>query len=173
MTRLDQSKFKIGKIVNTHGIRGELKIVRITDFENRFESGNTVYLQDSDEYKALTISSHRVHKGFDLVQFKGYENINEVEGWKGKVLTIDEEQLTDLEEDEYYYHEIIGCKVITTGDEKLGEVKEILSPGANDVWVVKRPHAKDLLIPYIEQVVKNVDIENSTITVELMEGMLD
>lgn len=170
---MDQTQFKIGKIVNTHGIRGELKIVRITDFEDRFLPGNTVYLQDSDEYKALTISSHRVHKGFDLVQFKGYENINDVEGWKGKILTIGAEQLTDLEEDEYYYHEIIGCKVFTTDNKELGEVKEILSPGANDVWVVKRPNAKDLLIPYIEQVVKNVDIDNSAITVEVMEGMLD
>ncbi|MBT2598732.1 MULTISPECIES: ribosome maturation factor RimM [Oceanobacillus] len=171
---MSEGKFNIGKIVNTHGIRGEVKVVRITDFEDRFSSGNTVYLQDNQgEYKPLVIATHRVHKGFDLLQFKGYKNINEVEAFKGLMLSIDEDQLTDLEEGAYYYHEIVGCKVFTTDGEELGKVKEILSPGANDVWVVQRINAKDLLIPYIEQVVKEVDNENKIIKIQLMEGMLD
>lgn len=170
---MSEVKFNIGKIVNTHGIRGEVKVVRITDFEDRFSPGNTVYLQDNKEYKPLVIATHRVHKGFDLLHFKGYGNINDVEAFKGLMLSIDEDQLTDLEEDAYYYHEIVGCKVVTTDGEELGKVKEILSPGANDVWVVQRIKAKDLLIPYIEQVVKEVDIENKIIKIQLMEGMLD
>ncbi|MFS0751869.1 ribosome maturation factor RimM [Oceanobacillus sp. 1P07AA] len=170
---MSEAKFNIGKIVNTHGIRGEVKVVRITDFEDRFTPGNKVYLQDENNYKPLTIDTHRVHKGFDLIQFKGYGNINDVEAFKGLMLSIDEDQLTDLEEDAYYYHEIVGCKVITTDGAELGKVKEILSPGANDVWVVQRVKAKDLLIPYIEQVVKEVDIDNQLIKIQLMEGMLD
>ncbi|MCT1904161.1 ribosome maturation factor RimM [Oceanobacillus sojae] len=170
---MNTEKLKIGKIVNTHGIRGEVKVLRITDFEERFTPGNKVIITSEQKDTTLTIDSHRIHKGFDLITFKGYTNINDVEKWKGMNLYIDKNQAAELEEDAYYYHEIIGCSVETTEGEALGKIKEILSPGANDVWVVQRPGKKDLLLPYIEDVVKNVDIEAGTISVELMEGMLD
>ncbi|WP_080874778.1 ribosome maturation factor RimM [Oceanobacillus timonensis] len=166
-------KLKIGKIVNTHGVRGEVKILRVTDFEERFTPGNEVILVSDDGDTSLTIASHRIHKGFDLLTFEGYTNMNEVEKWKGLNLYIDKNQTEELEENAFYYHEIIGCVVQTTDGDTLGKVKEILSPGANDVWVVQRPGMKDLLIPYIEDVIKKVDIQTGVITVELMEGMLD
>ncbi|MFC3040308.1 ribosome maturation factor RimM [Virgibacillus xinjiangensis] len=170
--------YNIGKIVNTHGIRGDLKVLRISDFEERFMKGQTVYMEGESASdgmpESFTISSHKQHKGFDLVRLEGYENINDVEQFKGKFLKISEEQLTDLAENEFYYHEIIGCEVFTdnTGD-KLGVVKEILSPGANDVWVVKQKKGKDILIPYIEDVVKDVDVEAKKVVIEPMEGLLD
>ncbi|GIO21945.1 ribosome maturation factor RimM [Oceanobacillus sp. J11TS1] len=170
---MSKQKLKIGKIINTHGIRGEVKILRITDFEERFTPGNEVIIAADQGDITLTIDSHRIHKGFDLITFKGYTNINKVEQWKGLNLFIDKNQATELEEDAYYYHEIIGCQVQTTEGETLGKVKEILSPGANDVWVVQRPGKKDLLLPYIEDVIKKVDTDTGIISVELMEGMLD
>jgi 16S rRNA processing protein RimM len=81
--------------------------------------------------------------------------------------------LHDLDDNEFYYHEIVGLEVETVDGEKIGKITEILSPGANDVWVVKRPGKKDALIPYIEDIVKDVDIENGVVKVELMEGLLD
>ncbi|MFD1850404.1 ribosome maturation factor RimM [Oceanobacillus bengalensis] len=171
---MNKKMFNIGKIVNTHGIRGEVKVFRISDFEERFQVGETVYLEkENGENIELVIDGHRIHKGFDLIHFKGYDNINDVEKHKGTYLKITEEQLTELEEDAYYYHEIIGCNVVTTSGEVLGIIKEILSPGANDVWVIKRPKSKDLLIPYIEDVVKNIDISEKKIVIEPMEGLLD
>ncbi|MFD1067600.1 ribosome maturation factor RimM [Oceanobacillus locisalsi] len=170
---MDTEKLKIGKIVNTHGVRGEVKLLRITDFEERFIPGNEVIIVSDDGDIPLTIASHRIHKGFDLLTFEGYTNLNEVEKWKGLHLYIDKKQAAELEEHAYYYHEIIGCKVETTEGETLGSVKEILSPGANDVWVVQRPGQKDLLLPYIEDVVKKVDVTSGVISVELMEGLLD
>jgi len=166
-------KLKIGKIVNTHGIKGEVKVLRITDFEERFTPGNEVIITSEQNDITLTIESHRIHKGFDLITFKGYTNLNDVEQWKGMNLYIDKSQTEELEENAFYYHEIIGCQVQTADGDTLGKVKEILSPGANDVWVVQRPGKKDLLIPYIEDVVKKVDIQTGVISVELMEGMLD
>ncbi|WP_040980070.1 ribosome maturation factor RimM [Oceanobacillus jeddahense] len=166
-------KLKIGKIVNTHGIRGEVKVLRITDFEERFTPGNEVIITSEQRDITLTIDSHRIHKGFDLITFKDYTNVNDVEQWKGMNLYIDQSQAEELEEDAYYYHEIIGCQVQTVEGEELGKVKEILSPGANDVWVVQRPGKKDLLLPYIEDVVKKVNTQDGIISVELMEGMLD
>ncbi|WP_067729433.1 ribosome maturation factor RimM [Oceanobacillus damuensis] len=165
--------FNIGKIVNTHGIKGEVKVMRISDFEERFEPGETVYVIKDEQPIELTIATHRMHKGFDLVQFKGYDNINKVESFKGCKLKIYEGQLTDLAEDEYYYHEIIGCEVFTNDDRSLGEIKEILSPGANDVWVVKQAKGKDLLIPYIDDVVLEIDTAEKKVVIEPMEGLLD
>lgn len=171
---MDNRLFNIGKIVNTHGTHGEVKIVRITDFEERFEPGNTVFAAGQDQPPIpLTIESHRQHKGFDLLKFKNRNHINDIEDLKGVYLKIDQSQLTELEENEYYYHEIIGCDVLTLDKEKIGTVTEILSPGANDVWVVKQTHGKEVLIPYIEDVVKEIHIEEQKIIIEPMEGLLD
>ncbi|MFD1018159.1 ribosome maturation factor RimM [Thalassobacillus hwangdonensis] len=171
---MNQTMFNVGKIVNTHGIRGEVKVLRITDFEERFEPGQCLYLsKEGIAEKELIIETHRQHKGFDLIKFEGHPNINDVEGYKNGMLRIKEDQLTDLEEDEFYYHEIIGCEVKLQDGTVIGDVKEILSPGANDVWVVKRKGEKDALIPYIEDVIKEVDIESGTIIIEPLEGLLD
>ncbi|WP_405102235.1 ribosome maturation factor RimM [Oceanobacillus sp. FSL H7-0719] len=165
--------FNIGKIVNTHGIRGEVKVKRISDFEERFTSGEKVYLETETELIPLTIAAHRVHKGFDLIQFEEFNNINDVEKYKGMMLQIKETQLTELTEHEFYYYEIIGCEVFTLDGEIVGKVKEILAPGANDVWVVQRKGKKDALIPYIGQVVKEIDVQNKKVRIEPMEGLLD
>lgn len=165
--------FNIGKIVNTHGIRGEVKVKRITDFGERFEAGNTVYLKSETALTPLIITAHRIHKGFDLIRFKGFDNINDVEKYKGSYLQIQEEQLTELTENEFYYHEIIGCDVFTTAEAYIGKIKEILAPGANDVWVIERQGKKDALIPYIEQVVKEVNVKDKRILIDPMEGLLD
>ncbi|WHX27141.1 ribosome maturation factor RimM [Virgibacillus halodenitrificans] len=171
---MNKIMYKIGKIVNTHGIRGEIKVVRISDFEERFNKGNTVYvIKENKEPHPVVIKSHRIHKGFDLLVFEGYDSINDVEGFKGASLEITEDQLTELEENEFYYHEIIGCTVFSEENEEIGRIKEILSPGANDVWVVQRAGQKDLLIPYIEEVVKEVDTQEKKVVIKPMEGLLD
>lgn len=171
---MTEKMFNVGKIINTHGIRGEVKVLRISDFDERFEVGGTLFLVRENEASVeLEIDSHRVHKGFDLLQFKGIDNISDVEHYKGAFLRITEDQLTDLEEDEYYYHEIIGCDVYLNSGEKLGVIREILSPGANDVWVMKQEKGKDVLIPYIEEVVKQIDVAANKVIIEPMEGLLD
>ncbi|MBV6683229.1 ribosome maturation factor RimM [Rossellomorea sp. RS05] len=166
--------FNVGKIVNTHGIKGELKVLSMTDFpEERYQKGNELTLFiEGKEPKSLTIASYRKHKNFDLLMFEGYSDINEVEGFKQGILKVDESQLQDLDEGEFYFHEIIGCVVRTTSGDELGVVKEILSPGANDVWVVKAPRGREHLIPYIEDIVKKVDIAQKEIIIEPMEGLL-
>lgn len=169
-----EKMFNVGKVVNTHGIRGEVKVLRISDFEERFTVGEQLYLvKENEQPIQLIIDGHRINKGFDLIHFKGYDNINDVEHYKGSYLKIMESQLTDLAENEFYYYEIIGCEVYTNNAEKLGEISEVLSPGANDVWVVKRPKGKDLLIPYIKDVVMDVDIAAKKVVIEPMEGLLD
>ncbi|RLQ95928.1 ribosome maturation factor RimM [Falsibacillus albus] len=167
--------FNVGKIVNTHGIKGEVRVISRTDFaEERYKPGNRLYLfmDKAESPLELIVKSHRVHKNFDLLTFDGFENVNDVENFKTGILKIKEEQLTDLDENEFYFHEILGCKVKTTSGEEIGEIKEILTPGANDVWVVKGTNGKELLIPYIEDVVVDVNISDKIVVIEPMEGLL-
>lgn len=166
--------FIVGKIVNTHGLKGEVKVKRITDFEERFHVGSTVYIKNKDnEAIPLIIASFRTHKNHDLLQFEEYDSIEAVEPLKGATLYIKKEQLTPLEPGEFYFHEIIGCKMYTLDGEYIGEIESILTPGANDVWVVKNESGKEILIPYIDDVVKEVNIEEKKVLIELMEGLID
>ncbi|MDC3412922.1 ribosome maturation factor RimM [Aquibacillus sp. 3ASR75-11] len=169
------SMYNVGKIVNTHGINGEVRVIRITDFEERFQKGQTLYYKKREESDPipLVIDGHRKHKQFDLLHFESHHSINDVEQLMGTMLMVSEDQLGVLDEGEYYYHEIIGCHVYTMTGEALGVVKEILSPGANDVWVVQRNGKKDVLIPYIDDVVKEVNIETKSIKIEPLEGLID
>jgi len=167
--------FNVGKIVNTQGIKGEVRVISKTDFpEKRYKAGNVLYLfmPNSKTPIELTVKSHRTHKNFELLTFEGLNNINDVEKFKEGILKVPESQQDELEADEFYYHEIIGCLVATTRGDEIGKVTEILSPGANDVWVVKGKDGKDLLIPYIHDVVKKVDVKEKVILIEPMEGLL-
>lgn len=120
----------------------------------------------------LTVKSHRKHKNFDLLSFEGHPSINDVEKYRDGILKVSKDNSVDLAENEFYYHEIIGLRVLEDGTE-LGKVKEILSPGANDVWVVQRPKKADILLPYIASVVKEVDLEAGVVRVEIPEGLID
>jgi 16S rRNA processing protein RimM len=167
--------FNVGKIVNTQGIKGEVRVISTTDFpEERYKKGNVLFLflPKNETPVQLTIKSHRKHKNFDLLLFEGYENINEVEKFREGILKVPESQLGELEEGEFYFHEIIGCLVFTMDGEEVGKVTEILTPGANDVWVVKGKKGKENLIPYIDEVVKKVDLKEKIILIDPMVGLL-
>ncbi|WP_394217218.1 ribosome maturation factor RimM [Halobacillus trueperi] len=171
---MEKQLFNVGKIINTHGIKGEVKVHRVTDFDERFEPGQLLYwVNDNNEPKPLVIRTHRSHKGFDLVSFEDHPTINDVEGYKNGKLMVSEDDQEELDDHEFYFYEIIGCTVFLESGEELGEIKEILTPGANDVWVVKRKNQPDVLIPYIEPVVKEVDTERKTIIIDPIEGLLD
>ncbi|MGT2932544.1 ribosome maturation factor RimM [Streptococcus catagoni] len=167
--------YNVGKIVNTQGLQGEMRVLSISDFaEERFAKGTILALFDEKNQfvENVEIAKHRKHKNFDIVAFKGMNHINAIEKYKGYTLKVSEENLTELEDGEFYYHEIIGLDVYEN-DLLIGQVKEILQPGANDVWVVKRKGKKDLLLPYIPSVVLSVDVKASRVDVEVMEGLDD
>ncbi|HAX74161.1 MAG TPA: ribosome maturation factor RimM [Firmicutes bacterium] len=164
---------QVGKIVNTHALQGEVKIVASSDFtEERFAKGSQLYIEFEGQHVPVVVATHRAHKGADLVKFKQLNSINDVEKYKGCSLLVSMDDISDLDEHEFYYFEIIGCQVVTTEGKEVGEVSEILTTGANDVWVVKRQGQKEALIPYIEHIVKSVDVDQKLITIEEVEGLL-
>lgn len=163
--------------MNTHGIRGDLKVLSKTDFAHqRFAAGSKLWMfhEESGQSQEITIESSREQKGMYIIKLKGYNNINDVEKFKGWVIKVSAEEQGSLDDGEYFYHEIIGCEVVTEEDELLGVVSEILSPGANDVWVVEQPQGKGkpILLPVIDPVVLKVDTANKRITVHLIEGLV-
>lgn len=166
--------YNVGKIVNTHGLRGEVKIISTTDFaEDRYKKNQKlVILNEGSLIREVIINTHRKHKNFDVVTFVNHHNINDVEQYKGMTLAVSEEFLTDLEEDEFYYHEIVGLHVYQE-DVLIGKVKEILELGSNDVWVVQRVGKKDVLIPYIEDVVLSVNVSNNRVEIANIDGLID
>ena len=167
--------FNVGKIVNTQGLQGEMRVLSVTDFaEERFKKGNKLALFDKKDQFVMDveIASHRKAKNFDIIKFKGMYHINDIEKFRDFSLKVAEEDLSDLEDGEFYYHEIIGLEVYEN-NVLLGTIKEILQPGANDVWVVKRKGKRDLLLPYIPPVVLGIDIEQGRVDVEIPEGLDD
>ena len=167
--------YQVGKIINTHGIRGEVRVLSTSDFtDERFMPGNALYLFDKGELvKEVVVKTHRKHKQFDLLSFEKLEDINLIEGFKGFDIKISEDQQQDLEDGSYYYHQIIGLDAVTLDGEKIGKISEILAPGANDVWVVNRKGKKELLLPVIDDVIKKVDLEQGLVVVDLLEGLDD
>ena len=167
--------FKVGKIVNTQGLKGEVRVISTTDFaEERYQKGVELALfRDGEFEKLLTIKSHRRHKNFDLLTFEDHPRIEDVEGYRDCLLKVSSDALEELEDDELYYHEVVGLEIITDEGEYLGKVSEILSPGSNDVWVVKQKGKKDLLIPFIEPVVYKIDKDNKQAFIHVLEGLFD
>ncbi|ERJ13494.1 ribosome maturation factor RimM [Haloplasma contractile] len=162
----------VGKIANTHGLKGELKIKSDTDFkEERYKTGSKLYLSSGDEMIELEVATHRVHKNYDLVKFKGLDNINDVEQYKGCTVHVHESQLDELDDGDYYYNDLIGSAVY--GNDYIGIVKDVLNHGASDLLVIKRESKKEVMIPFVEEFVETVDLEKKEIKINEIEGLID
>jgi 16S rRNA processing protein RimM len=161
-------KIKIAKIVNTHGIRGDLKLKSYTDFEDfRFKKGHHLFIRYENQDIEMEVRSHRVHKGMDLVRFEDHLDINLVEKYKN-CFVYDYKNDALLDEDEYYVSDLIGCEVYNN-NELIGKVMDVQLYSHHDLLVVKGKD-KDYKIPYVNAFVLNEDIENKRIDVNLIEG---
>ncbi len=167
------AELRVGVIVKTHGIKGEVKVYPTTDSPLRFEELTHVTLRSGKTVRELDIEQVRFFKNLVILKFKGIDNINDVEQYKGADLFIPREEGQELEEGEYYIADIIDIRVVTDTGEELGTVRDVLETGANDVYIIKRKDANDLLIPATEECILDVDIENNIMTVHLLDGLLD
>ncbi|MFD1440163.1 ribosome maturation factor RimM [Lacticaseibacillus hegangensis] len=165
--------YTVGKIVNTHGIKGELKVMPVTDFpEQRFAPGSQLVIEGKTPL-TVTVAGARKQKAMYLLKLKEFDDINDVERFKGLALGVADADVQDLSEGEYYYHDIIGLTVIDQTGASLGQVSEILSPGANDVWVIPRPGKPDVLLPFLKSVVLRIDLDAKVAHVDVPEGLID
>lgn len=170
---MSQQYFEIGKIVNTHGIKGELKVVPLTDDIKRYDDLEWVYIDINGKLEKYTIESVRYHKQNVVLKLNSVNDMNKAEVLKNSFIKIPRELAIRLPENAYFICDIIGCIVVDEANNVLGKVYDVIETGSNDVYVLKAENKKDILIPAIKDVVMNVDIANKTISVKLLEGLVD
>lgn len=158
----------IGKIINNHGIKGEMKIESLTEDINRFEDLDKIYLDDEQE---ILIEFIRQHKGFILIKFKGYDDLESSYKLRNKYINILEEDRIKLTEDNYFIYEIIGLKVYDLEDNFLGEIIDVYTGPSNDMYLVKNKDT-EFMIPAVKEFIKIIDLEAGLMKIELIEGLI-
>ena len=164
--------FTIGKIVNTHGVKGEMRVKPSTDDIKRFEKLKEIQLEVKGGTKTYELTSVRYHKDFVLIKLKGIETMDDAELLKNTLIRIDRKDSLPLSEDEYYQCDLYDLEVMTEEGRNLGILTDIIITGSNDVYVVTNPETKkEILLPAIKQCIKKVDIANRQMIVHLMKGL--
>jgi 16S rRNA processing protein RimM len=164
----------VGQVAGAHGIRGEIKVNILTDDPERFGRLSRVWLgRDEEEPVPWPLEGYRLHHGRALLKLEGCDNRTLAESLRAHLVLVPLEEAIPLEEDEYYEHQIIGLGVWTSSGERLGEIEEILYTGANEVYIVRsdEPGRKEILIPAIEEVVLEIDLEAGRMTIEPLAGL--
>jgi 16S rRNA processing protein RimM len=165
--------YKIGYIANTLGIKGEMKVLLLSNIPDRFKDLEECYINTGTGRQRVEVERYRPYKtGSIVLKLKGYDDANSVLPFKGKYLEVDRDNLARLEEGQFYVFDIIGCKVLEADGSMLGEVVEVLSPGAHDVYVVKGDKG-EILIPAVKEMVKEINIREKIISVQLPEGLVE
>ena len=164
--------FRIGIISSTHGIRGEVKVFPTTDDNARFKELTSVLLDTGKEHIRLEIQNVKFFKQFVILKFKGIDDINDVEPYRGCALLVERKDAVSLEEDEYFIADMIGMKVVTDQGEEFGTLKDVMETGANDVYVIDHPVKGEVLIPAIRECILDVDIEGGQMRIHVMDGLI-
>ena len=163
---------QVGVISSTHGVRGEVKVFPTTDDVKRFKKLKKVILYTGKEQLPLEIEGVKFFKQFVILKFRGIDNINDIEKYKGKSLLVDREHAVKLKKDEYFIAYMIGMDVFTEEGELFGALKDVMETGANDVYIIEMTDGKEVLVPAIKQCILDVDIENRKMVIHLLEGLV-
>jgi len=164
---------QVGKIVNTFGLKGEVKVIPLTDEVDRFSELEYVFLEDNLSTK-LTIERYRVKDNIVIIKFKEISSIDEAQKLKNRYIVIERERAKKLPKDTYFICDIIGLEVYDLGGRKLGRIKDVLKTGSNDVYICDSYIGKkDILIPALKDIVKEVNIEGGYMKIKVVEGLLD
>ena len=164
---------QVGAITQTHGLRGEVKVFPTTDDVKRFKKLKEVILDTGKDKMALEIENVRFFKQFAILKFKGFDNINDIERYKGKSLYVTRENAVKLRKDEYFIADLMGVKIYDEQDAYMGVLKDVIVTSANDVYEIALEDGRTLLLPAIKQCVLDVDIEQRRMKVHVLDGLLD
>ena len=163
---------KVGVITTTHGVRGEVKVYPTTDEPERFLELDHVLLDTGKEFRDLEIKNVRFFKNLVILKFKGIDNINDIEKYKGHDLWIPREEGQELDEDEYYIADLLGLRVILDDGTEFGTLKNVMETGANDVYIIDTNAHGEVLVPAIRECIQDIDLEKNIMTIHLMKGLI-
>jgi 16S rRNA processing protein RimM len=165
--------YEIGKIVNTHGIKGEVKVIPLTDDPQRFNELKWVYAGSDDSKKVLNIEGVKFFKNTVIVKFKEVQDMEAAGKLKEQYMYVDRKNAVKLPKDTFFICDLIDSEVFDIEGNKLGDIRDIIQTGSNDVYVVKSENGREILVPALKSVVKEISIENKKIVVELPEGLVE
>lgn len=161
------SKISVGKVVNTRGLRGEVKIYPYIDELDAFSEFSYLIVNE----KKYDINKVKFFKNMVFITFDGIDTIEMAEKLKNFDAEIYEEDLPSLEDGEFYIKDILGMEVITDSGEHLGTIKDVFRTGSNDVYEVKRENKKSMYLPAIKDVILSIDTKNNKMTVHIIDGL--
>jgi 16S rRNA processing protein RimM len=163
---------KVGQIVSTHGVKGEVKVYPMTDNIKRFDDLKYCYLERNNEYIKIEVLGVKYIKQMVVLKLSDVNDMNEAFKLKNKFIYVDRQNAVKLPEDKYFIADLIGIEVYDLNGNMLGNVASIFSLKSNDVYEIKEKSGKTFLIPAIKDVIKSIDIENNKMTIELLEGLI-
>ena len=168
-----EKRLQVGVISSTHGVRGEVKVFPTTDDVKRFKRLKEVILETGKEELVLEIEGVKFFKQFAILKFKGFDNINDIEKYKGKSLFVTRKNAVPLRKDEYFIADLQGLIVEDEAGNQIGTLRDVMETGANDVYIVDMTDGKEVLLPAIKECILDVDVEGGKIRVHMMDGLLD
>ncbi len=166
---MKKEKLEVGQIVNVFGIKGFVKLYPYVDNINRFDELKNVFIKNNK----FEIEQIKYQKNMVLIKFKGIETVEQAEKLRNSIVEIDRSDAIPLEEGQYFITDLIGLNVYLENGEKLGVLEDIYNTGSSDIYVVKNELGKQFLLPYIDDVIKNIDLDNEKITVHLIKGLIE
>lgn len=160
----------IGKCVKPHGLHGEIAVKPITDFPERFEDTETVFAhQQKDPVKRLEIESVRHHSGGFLIKFQGVDSKDAAAGLRGYFLAVPEDELVELEEDEFWHWQLEGLQAYSPQGQIIGTLKEVIESPAHDLYLIETPEGRTHLVPAVHQYVPEINLDQSRVVVIIPE----
>ena len=168
-----QEYFEIGQIVTTHGIKGAVKVNPFTDDISRFDDLKSLYIEFRKELLEFEIEDVSYHKNQVIIKFKKIDSIDDANKYRSCYLKIKREDAVKLPKNTYFIADLIGIEVYDESNNLVGKLQDVFPTGSNDVYVVKKADGKELLLPAIKKVIKKIDIENSKMIVDVIEGLDD
>lgn len=176
--RIMTELYQVGAITQTHGIRGEVKVFPMTDDVSRFKNMKELILDTGKEQIVLEVTSARPQKNLVILKFKGIDNINDVEKYKGCGLFVTKENRVKCKKDEYFIADLIGLRAIDEEGEAFGTISDVIQTGANDVYVVTTKQGEEVMIPAIKNCILEVSVEEQDgqagyVRIHLLPGLLD
>ena len=168
-----QEYLEIGQIVNTLGLKGMVKIVPFTDDIHRFDELKSVMLERNQQKTEYEIEQVMYRKNMVYLKFKGIDRVEEAERLRNSILKIHRSEGAKQDEDSYYIVDLLGLPVYSDEGKKLGVLEDIFNTGSNDIYVVKDELGKQILLPAISDVIKNIDLEQGRITVHVVKGLIE
>ena len=166
-----QEFLEIGQIVNTFGIKGMVKIKPFTDDITRFDNLKIIYVETNKVKKQYDIEEVKYHKEMVLIKFKGIDKLEEAEMLRNSFLKVNRKDEPELEEGTYYIVDLLGIDVYSDEEEHLGKLEDIYNYGSSDIYVVKNELGKQLLLPAISDVIKEINLNEKRIVVHILEGL--